>query len=167
MRTSLLILVLLLAHGPAALAAALLKTGDSFPAWTLTDQSGASVSSHDLAGKTYVLWFFPKAMTPGCTAEGRSFRDEAGAFEQKGVTILGVSFDTPADNAAFVKAEGFPFRLLSDQDHKLALAVGAADTPQAPVSHRVSFLVGPDGTVRQVYGTVNPANHAKDVLGDL
>jgi peroxiredoxin Q/BCP len=167
MRTLLLILVLLLTHGPAVLAAALLKTGEPFPPWTLTDQTGASVSSHDLAGKTYVLWFFPKAMTPGCTAEGRSFRDEAGAFEKQGVTILGVSFDAPADNAAFVKAEGFPFRLLSDQDHKLAVAVGAADTPAAPVAHRVSFVVGPDGTVRQVYGTVNPANHAKDVLGDL
>jgi peroxiredoxin Q/BCP len=167
MRTLLLILALLLAHGPPVVATPLLKTGDAFPRWTLTDQTGASLSSGDLAGKMYVLWFFPKAMTPGCTAEGRSFRDEAAAFQQEGVTILGVSFDTTADNAAFVKAEGFPFRLLSDQDHALALATGAADSPSAPVAHRVSFVVGPDGTVRQVYSAVNPASHAKDVLAGL
>jgi peroxiredoxin Q/BCP len=167
MRMLLSTLALFLALGPRVGNAALLKAGDPFPAWSLTADTGATMSSKDLAGKTYVLWFFPKAMTPGCTAEGRSFRDEAGAFQQEGVTILGVSFDTPADNAAFVKAEGFPFRLLSDQDHALALKTGAADSPSTPVAHRISFVVGPDGTVKQAYGTVNPANHAKDVLADL
>src|SRR5215831_5235210 len=120
MRMLLSTLALFLALGPRVGAAALLKAGDAFPAWSLTADTGATMSSKDLAGKTYVLWFFPKAMTPGCTAEGRSFRDEAGAFQQEGVTILGMS-----------------------------------------------FVVGPDGTVRQVYGTVNPANHAKYVLADL
>jgi thioredoxin-dependent peroxiredoxin len=167
MRILLSTLALFLALDPRVGTAALLKTGDQFPPWTLKADTGATMSSNDLAGKTYVLWFFPKAMTPGCTAEGRSFRDEAGAFQEQGVTILGVSFDTPADNAAFVKAEGFPFRLLSDQDHALALATGAADSASAPVAHRISFVVGPDGKVRQVYGTVNPASHAKDVLTDL
>src|SRR5262249_41294041 len=83
----------------------------------------------------------------------------------RGVDIVGVSFDDPARNAEFVKAEGFPFRLLSDQSHGLAMSVGAADSADAPVARRISYLVGPDGTVRQVYTSVNPARHAKDVLG--
>ena len=162
MRMLLSTLALFLALGPRVGTAALLKAGDPFPAWTLTADTGATMSSHDLAGKTYVLWFFPKAMTPGCTAEGRSFRDEAGAFQQEGVTILGVSFDTPADNAAFVKSEGFPFRLLSDQDHALALATGAADSPSAPVAHRVSFVVGPDGMPIRVTVSQSTGNNELD-----
>jgi thioredoxin-dependent peroxiredoxin len=162
-----LLLGLLLAIVPRVEAAALLKPGDSFPTWTLRDQTGVRVSSADLAGTTYLLWFYPKAMTPGCTAEGRGLRDELEGFRARGVEILGVSFDDPVTNAAFVKAEGFPFRLLSDESHRLAVSTGAADSTDAPVARRVSYLVGPDGKVQRVYDTVNPASHAKDVLGDL
>ena len=148
-------------------AAGLLKVGDAFPAWTLTDHAGAAVSSSDLDGKTYLLWFYPKAMTPGCTAEGRGLRDEIETFRAKGVEILGVSFDEPAANAEFVQAEGFPFRLLSDRDRRFAMRVGAADSATAPVSRRISYLVGPDGRVLQVHESVNPKTHARDVLGGL
>src|SRR5882724_11731370 len=120
----LLVALLVLAFAPAAPAAGLLKAGDRFPTWTLTDQKGASLSSKDLAGKSYLVWFYPKAMTPGCTAEGRGLRDRAEEFAKRGITILGVSFDPPADNARFVAAEGFPFRLLSDTERSLATAVG-------------------------------------------
>lgn len=147
--------------------AALLARGDAFPAWTLHDQNGASVSSRDLAGKTYLLWFYPKAQTPGCTAEGQGLRDSFAEFEAAHVEVLGVSFDTPAANKAFVDAERFPFRLLSDTERTLAVAVGAADSAAEPVAHRISYLVGPDGRVRAVYGAVVPATHARDVLGDL
>ena len=71
------------------------------------------------------------------------------------------------DGSRIVAAEGFPFRLLSDQDRTLALAVGAADSKDAAVARRVSYLVGPDGKVKKAYGTVTPASHASDVLGDL
>lgn len=101
----------------AAADAKLLAVGDVFPSWQLTDRNGKEVASKDLAGKTYLLWFFPKAMTRGCTAEGQALRDNYSAFQTKEVAILGVSFDEPAKNAEFAAAEGFPFRLLSD-DHK-------------------------------------------------
>lgn len=159
---------LVLALGLATpLHAALLAPGDAFPAWTLTDQTGASVSSRSLAGKTYLLWFYPKAMTPGCTAEGQGLRDSFPAFQERQVAIFGVSFDPPAENKAFVDAERFPFRLLSDDKRTLAVAVGAADGPTQTVARRISYLVGPDGRVRAVYGSVTPATHAKDVLADL
>jgi peroxiredoxin Q/BCP len=163
----LLLLALLLPLAPRVDAAALLKPGDPFPVWTLRDQTGVKVSSADLAGKTYLLWFFPKAMTPGCTAEGRGLRDEVEGFHTHGVEIVGVSFDDPVTNAAFVKEEGFPFRLLSDESHHLAVSVGAADSTDAPVARRISYLVGPDGKVLRVYDSVNPSSHARDVLGDL
>ena len=114
----------------SALAAGMLKPGDAFPAWKLTDQAGKEVSSTELAGTTYLLYFFPKAMTPGCTKEGCALRDNYTGFEKAGVQILGVSFDAPATNAKFVEKEKFPFRLLSDTDKTLAVEVGAADSTQ-------------------------------------
>lgn len=163
----LLLLAALAAPLSSVHAGPLLKVGDTFPPWTLPDQTGAPVSSADLAGKSYLLWFYPKAMTPGCTAEGRGLRDEVDDFRKQGVEILGISFDDPAANAAFVQAEGFPFRLLSDQDRTLAVRVGAADSTSAPIARRISYLVGTDGKVRQVHATVNPGSHAKDVLSGL
>ena len=144
----------------------MLKPGDAFPAWTLVDQTGAAVTSASLAGKTYLLWFYPKAQTPGCTAEGNGLRDQFPAFQARGVEILGVSFDAPDANAAFVKAQTFPFRLLSDQDKTLADAVGASGG-FGLYAKRISYLVGPDGKVVKAYAEVTPATHASDVLRDV
>jgi len=167
MRRILILALVAVACAGGATPRGLLQVGDSFPNWRLPDQTGAMVSSKDLAGKTYLLWFYPKAQTPGCTTEGRGLRDRFEDFRARGVEIVGVSFDAPAANAAFVAAEGFPFRLLSDSSHALAVAVGAADENDAPVARRISYLVGPDGKVRHVYGTVTPASHAADVLADV
>jgi thioredoxin-dependent peroxiredoxin len=163
-RVAIVLAAILLAETAGA---KMLSPGDPFPTWKLTDQTGKEVSAADLTGKTYLLWFYPKAMTPGCTTEGKALRDEYAAFQKKGVEIIGVSFDDPAANAAFVAAEGFPFRLLSDRDHKLALAVGAADSAAQPTARRISYLVGPDGKVVRAYETVTPASHAGDVLKDV
>lgn len=148
-----------------AAAAAMLTAGDTFPTWSLRDQTGATVSSKDLAGKTYLLWFYPRAMTPGCTAEGNALRDDYPALSQAGIEILGVSFDEPAANAEFVETQGFPFRLLSD-DGTLAVQVGAADSREQSAARRISYLVGPDGKVVKAYPNVSPAAHAREVLAD-
>lgn len=166
MRRTISAMVASLAFASVA-AASLLSPGDAFPAWEAKDHTGAAVSSKDLAGRTYLLWFYPKAQTPGCTAEGRGLRDAIDGFRARGVEILGVSFDPPAANAAFVAAEGFPFRLLSDEKGTLARAVGAADSPDATMARRISYLVGPDGKVREAFGSVSPASHASDVLKTL
>jgi thioredoxin-dependent peroxiredoxin len=166
MRTPALAVLLLL--GAATVApGALFAPGDPFPAWTLRDQSGASVSSRDLAGKTYLLWFYPKAQTPGCTMEGLSLKNKYDEFQRRHVEVLGVSLDPPAANAAFVEAQGFPFRLLSDADRTLATAAGAVRGPEQPVASRISYLVGPDGKVLRVYPDVDPATHATTVLRDV
>jgi peroxiredoxin Q/BCP len=159
--------IVALALGRVATAGGLMQAGDRFPEWRLPDQTGAMVASADFAGKPYLLWFYPKAQTPGCTAEGRGLRDRFADFRARGVAVVGVSFDTLEENAAFVKAESFPFRLLSDRDRTLARAVGAADASDTPVARRISYLMGADGTVTHVYGTVTPASHASDVLADI
>jgi peroxiredoxin Q/BCP len=151
---------------PLAARADMLKAGDEFPSWTLPDQTGKAVSSTELAGKTYLLWFFPKAMTPGCTKEGQGLRDRHAALTSLSLTIYGVSFDDPATNAEFVKQEGFPFALLSDRDETLATKVGAKMFG-VPVARRVSYLVGPDGKVLKAYDAVDPATHAAEVERDV
>jgi peroxiredoxin Q/BCP len=167
MMRQLIVLAVLSVGVTIAHAADLLQVGDPFPTWSLVDQTGKTVSSHDLAGKKYLLWFYPKAMTPGCMAEGNGLRDRFAELQKAGVEVLGVSFDLPQDNARFVQAQHFPFRLLSDTDRQLATAVGAADSAQQPVARRISYLVGADGKVLRVYGAVTPATHADEVLRDV
>jgi peroxiredoxin Q/BCP len=152
---------------PLAAQGKMLAPGDPFPAWSLSDQSGAPVASKDLAGKTYLLWYYPKAETPGCTTEGLALKDDYEQFRKRGVEILGVSFDAPAANAKFAKVQGFPFRLLSDTDRTLATQVGAAASRDQPVADRVSYLVGADGKVVKAYPKVVPDRHAREVLADL
>ncbi len=166
MRQFILVVACLLGARTAG-GADLLAPGTAFPAWSLVDDAGQTVSSAQLHGKRYLLWFYPKAMTPGCTAEGQGLRDSYAAFQAADVVVLGVSFDAPADNAAFVRAERFPFRLLSDRERTLAVAVGAAATPQQPMARRISYLVGPEGRVVRAYDSVSPATHAREVLADV
>jgi peroxiredoxin Q/BCP len=150
-----------------AFASGMLKPGDQFPSWELVDQNGAKVSSTDFAGKTYLLYFYPKAMTPGCTKEGCALRDDYSAYEKAGVQIVGVSFDQPKENAKFAAKYHFPFRLLSDTARTFAVEVGAADSPSRIWARRISYLIGPDGKVLKAYANVNPSTHAAEVLGDL
>jgi peroxiredoxin Q/BCP len=154
----------LLSQGVAS--AEMLAVGAPMPAFELKDQEGRTVRSSELAGHRYLLWFYPKAMTPGCTKEAQSLRDSYAVLQQNDVQVLGVSFDDPAANKKFVEAESLPFRLLSDSDHKLAVAVGAASSSWSPVASRISYLVGPDGKILRAYADVDPAVHAANVVTD-
>lgn len=162
MKTIAFLLLLALPAG----ATDLLREGDRFPDWKLPDHHGMAVSSAEMAGRTYLLWFYPKAMTSGCTAEGRGLRDRYEEFRRLGAEILGVSYDSPSTNAQFVTNEQFPFRLLSDSDHTLAQATGASGFIPF-VARRISYLVGPDGRVIRAYGDVTPDTHADEVLADV
>src|SRR5690606_7389825 len=98
--------------------------GKKAPSFRLADQSGRAISSDDLKGKAYVLYFYPKDNTPGCTKESCDFRDEVRNFQRSGVTILGVSPDSEKSHAGFAEKFGLPFSLLSDPEKKLAQAYG-------------------------------------------
>jgi len=148
-------------------SAQMIAKGAAFPAWNLQDHTDKSVSSTDLAGKPYLLWYYPAALTPGCTTEGRELRDRSEEYKAAGIEVLGVSFDAPAANQRFVETESFPFRLLSDSDKTLAIEVGAATSSSQGYAKRISYLVGADGNVIEAYDDVKPAEHAAQVLADF
>src|SRR4051794_25886978 len=116
----------------------MLKPGDAAPDFTTRDHKGRTVSLKDFKGKTLILWFYPEADTPGCTAEGCSFRDLNAELLKKNVAILGVSFDPEAKNAAFADKYHFQFPLLCDTERKLGLAFGACDDAQAARARRIA-----------------------------
>ena len=102
-----------------------LSPGESAPDFTLTDHTGAPVSLHDLRGRKVVVFFYPAAMTPGCTKEACDFRDSLVPLQQAGYEVLGVSPDQPAKLATFVEKESLTYPLLSDPDRAVLTAWGA------------------------------------------
>ncbi len=137
------------------------------PAFEALDQNGKKVRSSDFAGRRMVLWFYPKADTPGCTKEGCGFRDRNKDFEAKGIAILGVSFDTVAENNAFADKFSFPFRLLSDPERKMGLAYGACEKATDQYARRLTYVIGPDGKIEQAIETKDPAGQAAQLLENL
>jgi peroxiredoxin Q/BCP len=143
------------------------KAGEMAPNFTAPTHLGTALSLSDLRGHKVLLWFFPEAGTPGCTAEGCGFRDHREYYDDNDVRIVGVSFDSVDDNAAFAQKHGFEFPLVSDVDHRIALAYGACDDPKARYPERISFLISEDGKIARVYDQVNPREHPARVLADL
>ena len=145
----------------------MVNVGDAAPEVTLRDHSDREVKLSDYRGKRVVLWFYPKADTPGCTREGCGFRDLYAQFQAKGAEVLGVSFDAPADNEAFVQKYEFPYPLLSDASRELARAFGAYSEQQPDYAQRNTYVIDADGKVERVFDGVNPKTHPKDLLDSL
>lgn len=145
----------------------MLKVGDVAPDFSAVDHNGKTVKLKDLRGKTVVLWFYPKADTPGCTAEGCSFRDLAKDYAAKDAVIYGVSFDTQAENAAFAKKHHFTFPLLCDTERKLGLAYGAATDASAGNAQRVGIVIDPQGKVKQYHPKVDARSWPAELLTTL
>jgi peroxiredoxin Q/BCP len=145
----------------------MLKAGDPAPDFTLTADDGGQFELSSLRGRRVLLWFFPEADTPGCSLEGRGLRDHREYFDQSAIEVVGVSFDSAADNAAFARKYHFGFRLLSDTTHEVALAYGACETLKARYPERISFLIDAGGRVERVYDKVDPRDHAAQVLAGV
>lgn len=138
----------------------------------LLNQEGASVSSEDFAGKRYVMFFYPRAMTPGCTQESCDFRDSYQEFRDAGYEVVGVSPDPPSRNAKFREKEGLNFDLLSDEDHALAESLGAWGEKMlyGKASEgliRSTFVVDENGAVEKAYRNVKATGHVARVKSDL
>jgi peroxiredoxin Q/BCP len=144
----------------------MIEPGEHFPAFSLATHDGGTVTSEQLQGTAYLLYFYPKADTPGCTKEACAFRDSWAEVQAAGLKVFGVSYDSPKVNAAFAEKYRLQFPLLSDGERKLATAVGA-ERALLPVPKRISYLVGADGKVLKAYPKVSPAEHAAEVLADL
>lgn len=141
-----------------------LEPGDTAPAFTLQDQDGADVSLADYAGRRVVVYFYPAAMTPGCTTEACDFRDSLAALAGAGVDVLGVSPDEPAKLKRFAEQEGLTFPLLSDPDKAMMTEWGAFGEKKNYGKVvlgviRSTVVVAADGTVEAAQYNVKATGH--------
>jgi peroxiredoxin Q/BCP len=149
-----------------------LESGDNAPSFSRRDHTGSAFTSEDLAGTKAVIYFYPKAFTPGCTTESCDFRDNYRAFQKAGYEIIGVSPDPVERLAAFREEHGLPFPLLSDPDHAMAEAFGAWGVKQNYGKEyegiiRSTFAVDEDGTIEQAWYNVQAKGHADRVGSDV
>ncbi|MBT3981753.1 MAG: thioredoxin-dependent thiol peroxidase [Bacteriovoracaceae bacterium] len=146
------------------------KIGNMAPAFTLTNQDGKKVSLRDYKGKkNVVLYFYPKAMTPGCTVQACGIRDTKAKFAKLKTVVLGVSIDSEARLTKFIDKEGLNFDLLSDEDHKICEKYGVWQKKKNYGREymgivRSSFIIGSDGKLKHVMDKVKTKTHHDDVL---
>ena len=147
----------------------MLSEGDRAPEFRLPDQDGREVALATLRGKKVVLYFYPKAMTPGCTNESVEFRDAKGKFEKAGAVILGCSADSVALQAKFAAKYKLSFALLSDPEFQAIEAYGARRMKQFLGKSflgivRSTFVIGPDGRIAKIWAKARSSGHAAEVL---
>lgn len=144
------------------------QQGDPAPYFVLADQYGEQHALSDYSDKWLVVFFYPKADTPGCTTEACNFRDNIYAIRATGAEVVGISVDSVADQKKFSDKYKLPFTLLSDSDGKVCDAYGVLrNYGVMEVASRQTFLIAPDGSIAKHYATVSPETHTQDVIADL
>ena len=141
----------------------MLQTGTEAPTFSVNDHNGNSINLKDYLGKKIVLWFYPKADTPGCTMEGQGFRDDFKKFEEKGIQVFGVSLDNEKDNKAFAEKFSFSYPLLCDVNKDIALAYHAIKSSDDQYAARISYVIGEDGKILESIESVDTKNHSNDL----
>lgn len=149
-----------------------MKVGDPAPGFTVTTNGAGKISLVDYLGKNVILYFYPKDDTPGCTKEACAFRDGFADFKKRGAVILGVSTDPVKAHDKFVEKFKLPFLLLADEDKKIVEAYGVWGEKtfmgrKYQGTHRVTFLIGPDGKIKNIWPQVKPEEHVAEVLAAL
>ena len=149
-----------------------LKVGDKAPLFTLKNQSNEIISLAAFKGSKVLVYFYPKASTPGCTVQAKGLRDSSKAFDEKNVTVLGISPDPVKRLAKFVEKESLNFDLLSDEDHSVADQFGVWGLKKFMGKeydgiHRLSFLIDETGLINQVFDTFKTKDHHEVVLASL
>ena len=149
-----------------------LKAGDKAPQFSLPDQDGEQINLSDYQGQRVLVYFYPKAMTPGCTVQACGLRDEMDTLKAKGVEVLGISTDKPEKLARFAEKELLNFTLLSDEDHSVCEQFGVWGEKQFMGKtydgiHRISFLVDPTGNIEHVFDDFKTSNHHEIVMAYL
>jgi peroxiredoxin Q/BCP len=141
-----------------------LTVGMDAPSFTAKDTNGNTVSLSDFAGKTVVLYFYPKDDTPGCTKQAQSFRDNYAEYQGKEMVVLGVSMDDEASHQKFTEKYNLPFQLLADTDGAVTKAY---DVEGGGYAKRVTYIIDGNGKITHVDASVNTANHAQDILAAM
>jgi len=149
-----------------------LREGDPAPDFTAPVSGGGTVTLSALRGKPVVLFFYPKDSTPGCTREACAFRDAHAQFEREAAVVLGVSIDSVKSHDKFTAKHELPFALVSDEDKRIVAAYGVWGEKtfmgrKYQGTHRVTFLINPQGVIQRIWTTVKPETHAEEVLAAL
>jgi thioredoxin-dependent peroxiredoxin len=155
-----------------SLSESLLQVGDLAPDFELVDDAGAPFRLSSLRGQRVVLYFYPRANTPGCTTEACDFRDRLKPLAAKGTVVAGISPDKPAALAKFKERYELSFPLVSDPEKVAAQAYGVWKEKvmygkKVLGIERSTFVIAPDGTIEKIYRKVKAAGHAEKVLQDL
>jgi len=150
----------------------MLEPGDSAPAIALSDQHGDTVTVDPADARYTVVYFYPRADTPGCTAEACGFRDEWDAFEEADVAVVGISDDPVEDLQPFAEKYDLPFTLLSDPDGEVASAYDSYGEKQMFGNtfdgvFRNTYVIDDEGTVVLAYEGVSPEDHAVEIVEDI
>jgi peroxiredoxin Q/BCP len=140
--------------------------------FTLQDDHNKTVNLTDFAGKPVILFFYPKADTPGCTIEACGFRDTFEKLQKAGAVVLGISRDTPKAQAKFREKYNLPYPLLADVDEKVCNQFGVLKEKNMYGKkvigiERTTFVIGPDQTLLQIFPRVKPEGHAEEVLAAI
>ena len=150
----------------------MLNVGDEAPDIRVRTDSGEEFQLSKMRGQRVVLYFYPKADTPGCTMEACEFRDGIAKFAKKGAAVLGISPDKPTAQARFKQKYDLPFPLLADEEKTAAQAYGVWKEKnmygrKVMGIERTTFVIGPDGRIEKIYAKVKAAGHAAQVLEHL
>ncbi len=146
-----------------------LKQGDAVPNFSAKDEQGNTISLNDYKGKKLVVFFYPKASTPGCTIEACNLRDNYDVLKEKGFELLGVSADSARRQSNFKKKYNFPFPLLADEDKSVINAFGVWGPKkfmgrEFDGIHRKTFIINENGVVERVIDKVKTKNHSAQIL---
>jgi peroxiredoxin Q/BCP len=141
------------------------QQGQPLPKMDLIAEDGSRVGPDDLAGQRTVLYFYPKDDTPGCTKEACAFRDRMADYGEAGISVFGVSLDSPESHREFREKYGLNFPLLTDEGGRAAESLGIMNEGKG-YAKRVTFLLAPDGNIAKVYPEVSPETHADEILED-
>jgi peroxiredoxin Q/BCP len=149
-----------------------LEAGDAVPPFEMAADDGNAVSSEEMRGSRYVLYFYPKDDTPGCTAQACGLRDSWDRVEATGIEVFGVSPDSVKSHVKFREKYALPYRLLSDEGHRVADAFGVwVEKKNYGKTYmgveRTTFVIGPDGRIEHVLPQVKPATHVDQLLDIL
>ncbi|MBW4695246.1 MAG: peroxiredoxin [Lyngbya sp. HA4199-MV5] len=145
-----------------------LSVGDTAPNFTVKDTIGKTVTLSEYAGKTVVLYFYPKDDTPGCTKEACSFRDNYEQYLSQGITVFGVSLDDELSHQQFTEKFNLPFPLLADVDGAIAKAYDVIMERNGTLyAQRVTYVIGGDRKIEKVYTSIQTDTHASDILAEI
>ncbi|MCF0207348.1 MAG: thioredoxin-dependent thiol peroxidase [Bacteroidales bacterium] len=146
-----------------------LKKGDKSPAFSGVNQDGKTISSEQLLGQKYILYFYPKDSTPGCTAEACNLRDNYEFWKGKGYTVIGVSADSMASHKRFIEKNSLPFDLISDTEKLILNSFGVWDKKKMCGREyfgilRATFVINEEGLIDEVFTKVDTKNHSEQIL---